>query len=369
MDLRRSDLLAVLDFVRQLHVTRYVDAFCAHVLRTLPRLVPSTITCYTELDPALRWTAALAEPAEAIHPDAARILAAHWDEHPILDHETRHPGSLPITISDLLSDREFHHRGIYAELYAPMRVERQLFFGQRQRGPRIAGFVLNRDRGRDFDERDRALLRLLQPHLLQAFENARLLTRLRDPRGGDPPASLARELVVLAVAGDVVSMSTRARRWLTEAFGPFRELPGPLARWIGAQLADGRGAVPPTRPQEPLVAASAGAQLRACVLRSPGGLLLVLERRAAPGRERLLSLGLTEREAEVLGWVAQGKTNREIALILAVARRTVAKHLERIFEKLAVETRTAAARVAFEGTLASAGADEEGVPFVPALSA
>lgn len=54
-------------------------------------------------------------------------------------------------------------------------------------------------------------------------------------------------------------------------------------------------------------------------------------------------LGLTRREAEVLTWVADGKTNAEIGLILGTSPRTVQKHLEHIFEKLGVATRTAAA--------------------------
>jgi DNA-binding CsgD family transcriptional regulator len=51
---------------------------------------------------------------------------------------------------------------------------------------------------------------------------------------------------------------------------------------------------------------------------------------------------LTPREREVLDWVAAGKTNRDIAAILSASPRTVEKHLERIYEKLGVETRTAA---------------------------
>jgi DNA-binding CsgD family transcriptional regulator len=54
-------------------------------------------------------------------------------------------------------------------------------------------------------------------------------------------------------------------------------------------------------------------------------------------------LGLTRRETEVLTWVADGKTNAEIGVILGTSPRTVQKHLEHIFEKLGVETRTAAA--------------------------
>jgi DNA-binding CsgD family transcriptional regulator len=52
---------------------------------------------------------------------------------------------------------------------------------------------------------------------------------------------------------------------------------------------------------------------------------------------------LTSREREVHRWVVAGKTDRDIASILACSHRTVQKHLQRIYEKLGVETRTAAA--------------------------
>jgi DNA-binding CsgD family transcriptional regulator len=58
------------------------------------------------------------------------------------------------------------------------------------------------------------------------------------------------------------------------------------------------------------------------------------------------SLGLTPRETEVLSWVAQGKTNYEIGVILSAGTRTICKHTQRIFFKLSVENRTAAAVVA-----------------------
>ena len=57
-------------------------------------------------------------------------------------------------------------------------------------------------------------------------------------------------------------------------------------------------------------------------------------------------LAVTERESEVLHWIANGKTNREIAEILEMSPRTVNKHLEQLFPKLGVENRTAAAGVA-----------------------
>lgn len=62
----------------------------------------------------------------------------------------------------------------------------------------------------------------------------------------------------------------------------------------------------------------------------------------------LEALGLTPREAEVLLWVAQGKSNGDIAGILACAENTVKVHLARTFEKLGVENRNAAAMRAVE---------------------
>jgi len=60
------------------------------------------------------------------------------------------------------------------------------------------------------------------------------------------------------------------------------------------------------------------------------------------------ALDMTPREAELLSWVVQGKTNPEIAIILAIKLTTVKKHLESIFAKLGVENRTAAVALALE---------------------
>ncbi|MGZ5104084.1 MAG: helix-turn-helix transcriptional regulator [Usitatibacter sp.] len=61
-----------------------------------------------------------------------------------------------------------------------------------------------------------------------------------------------------------------------------------------------------------------------------------------PGQESIRDVPLTAREREVLGWLAGGKTDRDIGDILGISPRTVHKHLQRIYEKLGVETRTAA---------------------------
>lgn len=60
------------------------------------------------------------------------------------------------------------------------------------------------------------------------------------------------------------------------------------------------------------------------------------------------SLKLTLREAEVLFWISQGKSNRDIGVILGTKTGTICKHVEHILSKLNVENRTSAAVVALE---------------------
>ena len=67
---------------------------------------------------------------------------------------------------------------------------------------------------------------------------------------------------------------------------------------------------------------------------------------------------LTPREAEVLFWISQGKTNQDIGTILGAKTGTICKHVEHIFAKLNVENRTAAAVVALETYRFAAPASE-----------
>ena len=62
----------------------------------------------------------------------------------------------------------------------------------------------------------------------------------------------------------------------------------------------------------------------------------------------LASLKLTPREAEVLFWISEGKSNQDIGVILGASTRTICKHVEHILCKLSVENRTTAAVVALE---------------------
>jgi len=101
--------------------------------------------------------------------------------------------------------------------------------------------------------------------------------------------------------------------------------------------------------KEPLLIDELGEPLLITALESKDSdeKLLLIEPGNKPKEEDLLKekFQLTSREAEVLTWIAKGKTNHEIALILDFSPRTANKHLEQIFRKLNVENRTTAAAV------------------------
>ena len=71
-------------------------------------------------------------------------------------------------------------------------------------------------------------------------------------------------------------------------------------------------------------------------------LVLINHDQSASAARFIDSHSLSSREVQVLEWVTTGKTNRDVVLILDISPRMVPKHLERIFVKLGVETRTAA---------------------------
>lgn len=170
---------------------------------------------------------------------------------------------------------------------------------------------------------------------------ARVATHVRNARA----TRLAREAVDVAGMGAVVLdgqgrvawRSPQATRWLQAAFGPEAEDEAPA--WLATVPAGGELAR--TLPD--------GARLLARHV-GPGAFseAMLLLRVAAAGAPapRGLHATLTPREAEVLSWLAKGKTNRDIGDILGMSPRTVNKHLEHIYEKLGVETRTAAVAAA-----------------------
>ena len=158
-------------------------------------------------------------------------------------------------------------------------------------------------------------------------------------------------VAIRASDGRLVWQTPLARTLLRDYFGiehDQAQAPPRLLEWIGeAQQAAAE------KREPPVLVADESRRLFARLhdtshLGHEGEWLLVLheEKHAATIETLMIAFRLTTCEAEVLYWMSKGKINKDIGEILGTSPRTVNKHLEHVFEKLGVETRTAAAAVA-----------------------
>jgi DNA-binding NarL/FixJ family response regulator len=174
------------------------------------------------------------------------------------------------------------------------------------------------------------------------LQTARLMNQARSALDAFGNATLA------ITPGDwrIVWQTPLARQWMAQYFPASEQAeaavtPSVLISWLSASAAVTQPPFTLIQGQSRLVftiADQSGHEQWMVVLRE--------ESDAAQINALLALFKLTQREAEVLNWVIKGKTNKDIGDILGTSPRTVNKHLEHVFAKLNVETRTAAASLA-----------------------
>jgi DNA-binding CsgD family transcriptional regulator len=159
----------------------------------------------------------------------------------------------------------------------------------------------------------------------------------------EPTEAFLPPLLHVSAKGEILWGSSPALRLLrtyldwTKASS---QLPTPLRRMVSCR-SQTNGSSPTQLSNELLIEGRQGAFLLVRLIEDNKRLWFLLDERSSSTPTR--AHGLTKREAEVLQWLAAGKSNKDIGTILAISPRTVEKHLGRIFQYLGVETRTAAA--------------------------
>ncbi|MFZ3161425.1 MAG: response regulator transcription factor [Rhodoferax sp.] len=151
--------------------------------------------------------------------------------------------------------------------------------------------------------------------------------------------------------GRLMWQTSLARELLMRYYGTDAPTtPIPVLTWLRRHVAKGLSGIEPPRLSVELGPKRLSFRLHQQIGDSEGGgdwLIIMQEVSDESVIEAMaLSFKLTPKEAEVLYWVVKGKINRDIGDIVGSSPMTVKKHLEHVFAKLGVETRTAAAAMA-----------------------
>lgn len=336
-----GDCDLLLSCVGELHAFRDRAALCEWLLdKAMPRLIPSDWLSYNEVDLLTpeKSIAVLKPKSEYFFQVLFPRFRELTHQHPLIVNQMQSANFPVHKISDFLAQDAYHRLELYQDVYRPMGVEYQIAVTIRLSASHVIAFALSRKKN-DYDERDRAILELLRPHLVVAFNNLELIQNQRAKLEGTELAlnELSSATLIVDLRGFILFHTGPGRQWIG-ATTPGR-LPEKIADWLNHCFATGG--------RESLRWSSTFGEIliRAVPTASSERRLLVLSRQNGlpPAGASPDTNTLTRRQQEVARWIREGKTNGEIARIMGISPRTVQKHIEHIFEKLGVETRVAIA--------------------------
>ncbi len=345
--------------IQQLYALDDLDTLAINILSIVDRLVPSNFASFQATHQQTRQlvsTIFLDQDPGFITPELATVISQYYAEHPIVQHmpQTLHGA---YKISDFLSPEQFHRlEGLYQQFLRPFGMEEMmtLFLPPASFGIKnsvsttelLVGLCWQRPQ-RSFTERDRLILNLLRPHLCQVYANARQHQQLQQNCNQLQQSLNHLGVVILNWDGRIQSIAPQAIIWVETYVGKSTctaQLPDLLWSWVKHQIANVTNPLNLARTCLPLRIQQAGRELTIRLIIEPtrAQYLLLLEEQTLASVNSLELLGLSQRETEVLSLIIQGNDNKTIANKLNVQVSTVRKHLENIYRKLAVQSRTEA---------------------------
>jgi DNA-binding CsgD family transcriptional regulator len=316
VQLGRSDLDAVLRFVNEANeLATDEDPFPEEMQARFAHIVACDASRVFEVDRVRRRDL----PLDRSQDDRWWEIA---HQHPICNYIEETGDFRALKISDFLTRSQLHALELYDEYLRPLGHEYEMMLPLPSPPWHERGFGFRRIR-RDFSSRDRDVLDMLSPHLVRVIRRVELRRRLDAALAALDAGDVDEGIVLFDSSGHLDHATPLAWQLFAKYFlATGMSLPQPVADW----LAYG---------QDPFVQTRGAHRI---VVERVGQRLVVREEPAEATRVATL----TPRERQVLEWLAEGKTNAEIAQILVAAPATVRKHLEHIYGKLGVHTRTAA---------------------------
>ncbi len=264
-------------------------------------------------------------------------------QHPLIPVVVGGKIQTAIKMTDYVTQNEFENLELYYEYFRLIRVRQQMGLALPVAPDYTVACSVNRWEN-DFSERERHLLTLIAPHLINAVRNAYAYERLNFALESNASG-------VIVIRGEKIQFVSEFAAHLLETYfaGEKYEsnLPETLRIWLKQNTVSGRDF---NAPLPPLVINRAESNLRVRLLVNSvtHERTILLEEKRTLLPKMLEQLGLTKREAEILFWITKGKTNDEIGILCNISSLTVKKHIEHIYQKLGIETRTAAMQRALE---------------------
>lgn len=332
------DLRLVVEFLRKLYQFRDFDGYVSNLLQELPKLVPGDLLGYHEMNPAAGTSRNWWNPVGLSTPELDCAWERHMDEHAVLTHFLKTRDGRALKMSDFYSLAKFHSMGLHAEFYRPMHIEDVLCYALPFPPPLVIGIAIHRC-NRDFRARDKAVLNILRPHLTQAWRIATSMTAAKF--AGLLGIESAEASFAIVKDRRLVFLTDKARSHVATYFEVGRRrggMPELLHDWVSNHwITRSLGEV---QEVAPLVLQRQKNCLTAQLAWDDDSAIIVFKETAMGNGCPVQAL--TAREKEVASWLAQGKSNPEIAEILNISPRTVEKHFEHILQKTGTENRTAA---------------------------
>jgi DNA-binding CsgD family transcriptional regulator len=327
-------------------------SFVRGALEQLTGLVASDLTTLSICDLARGTRRVISHKSEALSAGDRAAFDRHFREHPLVRFHGSNPGGPTQRISDCMSARAFRNSALHADYYRRIGISHVMALPLWIDKENVISVVFNRSRA-DFKDGEQAVLDAVRRPLAAMYRS--LVACEEASIGLKRVSRLASDggwlMMQVSTSGRILDAPAEALRLLRQFFPQDStdrgtRIPDALSEWLAHSRSWGLDR-PAINGGEWFTTSRFGVKLTAHFIADPerasAGYLLVKSERVELRADHLAQLPVTEREREILALLVAGKTNAEIATVLSISARTVQKHLEHIFQKLGVETRTAAA--------------------------
>ncbi len=352
MRIRDRNWRNLLEAITHLHSDLSPETLPERALGAVQKIISGDILAYDSFtEDGVHTGDIWHDPPGTISPELYAVFSKLASEHPFAPYVFSRSYRFAMMTADYVSPLDFKNSAIFSEFYKHFPVHHQLLVPITTGPGTLVTCAVNR-RGKNFTEEERMMLDLIAPHLGGAIQNSRKMQAVLAALNDLSTALETRSCGIVSLNSDlkvlyISSVCTDLlQRYLGKSVCKDGSLPEFLIGWIKQNDLLSNGEF----PRVPI-------NLK---LELPGSILsvtlmfdgksdersLILEEFKEFRPADLRTLGLTKRQAEILFWLSRGKTDKDIGGILCISHRTVNKHLEAIYSRLGVETRTAAIQIA-----------------------